>query len=109
MKWADLSEKATLHFAFSMRLEEKKKHGVIGLETELSSENSKSVDYGKFKSYLVEKDKLNKKVLEFYQRETWRKMKFRQYSYGKKSMDNFLNKIKETFVCCFIINIYKKY
>jgi hypothetical protein len=55
------------------------------------------VDYEKFKSYLVEKDKLNKKVLDFYQRETWRKMKFRQYSYGKKSMDNFLNKIKETF------------
>jgi len=78
-------------------LEEKKKQGIIGLETELSSENSKSVDYEKFKSYLVEKDKLNKKVLEFYQRETWRKMKFRQYSYGKKSMDNFLNKIKETF------------
>jgi hypothetical protein len=24
-------------------------------------------------------------------------MKFRQYSYSKKSMDNFLNKIKETF------------
>ena len=78
-------------------LEEKKKHGIIGLETELSCENSKSVDYEKFKSYLVEKDKLNKKVLDFYQRETWRKMKFRQYSYGKKSMDNFLNKIKETF------------
>jgi len=78
-------------------LEEKKKHGIIELETELSSENSKSVDYEKFKSYLVEKDKLNKKVLDFYQRETWRKMKFRQYSYGKKSMDNFLNKIKETF------------
>ena len=78
-------------------LEEKKKQGVIGLETELSSENSKSVDYEKFKSYLVEKDKLNKKAIEFYQRETWRKMKFRQYSYGKKSMDNFLNKIKETF------------
>uniref|UniRef100_A0A6C0LF06 Transposase n=1 Tax=viral metagenome TaxID=1070528 RepID=A0A6C0LF06_9ZZZZ len=78
-------------------LEEKKKHGIVGLETELSSENSKSVDYEKFKSYLVEKDKLNKKMLDFYQRETWRKMKFRQYSYSKKSMDNFLNKIKETF------------
>jgi hypothetical protein len=78
-------------------LEEKKKHGIIVLETELSTENSKSVDYEKFKSYLVEKDKLNKKAIEFYQRETWRKMKFRQYSYGKKSMDNFLNKIKETF------------
>jgi hypothetical protein len=24
-------------------------------------------------------------------------MKFRQYSYGKKSIDTFLNKIKETF------------
>jgi len=78
-------------------LEEKKKQCIIELETELSSKNSKSVDYEKFKSYLVEKDKLNKKVIEFYQRETWRKMKFRQYSYGKKSMDNFLNKIKETF------------
>jgi hypothetical protein len=78
-------------------LEEKKKHKINECEKELSTENSKSVDYEKFKSYLMEKDKLNKKVLDFYQRETWRKMKFRQYSYGKKSMDNFLNKIKETF------------
>jgi len=78
-------------------LEEKKKNKINECETELSSENSKSVNYEKFKSYLVEKDKLNKKVIEFYQRETWRKMKFRQYSYGKKSIDNFLNKIKETF------------
>jgi len=78
-------------------LEEKKKNKINECETELSSENSKSVNYEKFKSYLVEKDKLNKKAIEFYQRETWRKMKFRQYSYGKKSMDNFLNKIKETF------------
>jgi hypothetical protein len=35
--------------------------------------------------------------MEFYQREVWRKMKFRSYSYGKKSVDVFLNKIKETF------------
>jgi hypothetical protein len=46
---------------------------------------------------LVEKNKLNKQVSEFYQKDTWRKMKFRQYSYGKKSIDNFLNKIQETF------------
>ena len=78
-------------------IEEKKKNKINECETELSTENSKSVDYEKFKSYLIEKDKLNKKAIEFYQRETWRKMKFRQYSYGKKSMDNFLNKIKETF------------
>jgi len=44
----------------------------------------------------VEKDKLNKETLDFYQRDVWWKMKFRQYSYGKKSIDIFL-KIKETF------------
>ena len=78
-------------------LEERKRNGIIEKETELSLQNSKTVDYEKFKTYLVEKSKLNKETADFYQRETWRKMKFRQYSYGKKSMDTFLNKIKETF------------
>ena len=63
----------------------------------LSSQSGKSVDYDKFKKYLVGKDKLNQETLEFYRRDVWRKMKFRQYSYGKKSIDKFLNKIKETF------------
>ena len=76
---------------------ERKRNGIIEKETILSLQNSKSVDYEKFKLYLVEKDKLNKKTTEFYKRDTWRKMKFRQYSYGKKSIDTFLNKIKETF------------
>ena len=78
-------------------LVEKKRNNIIEKETSLSVQNSKSVDYEKFKKYLVEKDKLNKETLEFYQRDVWRKMKFRQYSYGKKSIDTFLNKIKETF------------
>ena len=78
-------------------LKEKKRNNIIEKETHLSFQNSKSVDYDKFKEYLVEKDKLNKETLDFYQREVWRKMKFRQYSYGKKSIDTFLNKIKETF------------
>ena len=76
---------------------ERKRNGIIEKETHLSLQNSKSVDYEKFKSYLVEKDKLNKETSEFYQKEVWRKMKFRQYSYGKKSIDTFLNKIKKTF------------
>ena len=76
---------------------ERKRNGIIEKETHLSFQNSKSVDYEKFKTYLVEKDKLNKETTEFYKREVWRKMKFRQYSYGKKSIDTFLNKIKETF------------
>jgi len=78
-------------------LEERNKNGIIEKETRLSFQNSKSVDYEKFKSYLVEKDKLNKETTEFYKKEVWRKMKFRQYSYSKKSIDTFLNKIKETF------------
>ena len=78
-------------------LVEKKRNKIIEKETELSLQNSKSVDYEKFKIYLVEKDKLNKETGEFYKRDTWRKMKFRQYSYGKKSIDTFINKIKETF------------
>ena len=78
-------------------LVEKKRNNIIKKETDLSFQNSKSVDYDKFKEYLVEKDKLNKETTEFYKRDVWRKMKFRQYSYGKKSIDTFLNKIKETF------------
>ena len=78
-------------------LEERNKNYIIEKETHLSFQNSKSVDYNKFKIYLAEKNKLNKETTEFYRRETWRKMKFRQYSYGKKSIDTFLNKIKETF------------
>ena len=78
-------------------LVEKKRNNIIEKETHLSCKNSKSVDYENFKKYLVEKDKFNKETLDFYQREVWRKMKFRQYSYGKKSIDTFINKIKETF------------
>jgi hypothetical protein len=78
-------------------LYERKKNGIIEKETQLSLQNSKSVNYEKFKMYLVEKNKLNKETTDFYKRDTWRKMKFRQYSYGKKSIDTFLNKIKETF------------
>jgi hypothetical protein len=78
-------------------LVEKKRNNIIEKETRLSFQNSKSVDYEKFKKYIQEKDKLNKETTEFYKRDVWRKMKFRHYSYGKKSIDKFLNKIKETF------------
>ena len=78
-------------------LAEKKKHGITEKETHLSLQNSKSVRIDNYKSYLVEKHKLNQETTEFYKREVWRKMKFRAYSYGKKSIDTFLNKIKETF------------
>jgi hypothetical protein len=78
-------------------LREKKRNNIIKEETKLSKFNCKTVDYETFKLYLTEKEKLNKKTKDFYDEPTWRKMKFRQYSYGKKSIDKFLNKIKEKF------------
>ena len=78
-------------------LQERKKNGIVEKETHLSLHNSKSVNTEKFKIYLVEKQKLNQETQEFYQREVWRKMKFRSHSYGKKSLDTFLNKIQSTF------------
>ena len=78
-------------------VQERKKNGIVEKETHLSLHNSKSVNTENFKSYLAEKQKLNQETSEFYKREVWRKMKFRSYSYGKKSVDTFLNKIKETF------------
>ena len=76
---------------------ERKRNGIVEKETIMSEKNSKTVDYSLFKEYLVSKNKLNEETFEFYKREVWRKMKFRQYSYGKKSIDIFLNKIRETF------------
>lgn len=78
-------------------LAEKKKNRISEYEACLSAENAGSVDYQKFRSYLGIKSELNFHTSEFYQRDTWRKMKFRQYSYGRKSLDKFLNKIQETF------------
>jgi hypothetical protein len=44
-------------------LEERKRNSIIEKETQLSFQNSKSVDYEKFKVYLVEKNKLNKETI----------------------------------------------
>jgi hypothetical protein len=76
---------------------EKKNNKINEYENVLSLQNSKSVNYNSFKSYLVEKDMLNKQTMEFYKKEVWRKMKFRQYSYGNKSINTFLNNIEKTF------------
>jgi hypothetical protein len=76
---------------------EKKINKINYYENVLSLQNSKSINYNSFKSYLVEKDRLNIQTIEFYKKEVWRKMKFRQYSYGNKSIDTFLNNIEKTF------------
>ena len=78
-------------------LTEKKKNNIIEKETLLSELNSKTIDYQKFKDYIKEKTKLNNELQEFYITDLWRKMKWRQFVYSRKSEDKFLNNIKNVF------------
>lgn len=76
---------------------EKHRNRIHEKEAKLASYNSKSVDWASFCKYLKMKTVVNQETKKFYQRELWRKMKFRQFSYGKKSLDNFLQRIRTTF------------
>jgi len=76
---------------------EKVKANVIEKETVLSDYNSKTINYEKFKEYLKAKNKLNEELKEFYQRDLFRKMKWRQFVYGRKSEDRFVERIEKTF------------
>ena len=78
-------------------LREKQKNKIIEEETKLSSYNCKSVNYNKFKKYITEKSKLNDKVRDFYEKELYRKLKWRNWIYQRKSEDKFLNRIEETY------------
>ena len=78
-------------------LREKVKHKIIEEETKLSSGNCKTIDYEKFKEYIIGKTQLNDKVKDFYEKELFRKMKWRTHIYKRKSEDNFLNNIEKTF------------
>ena len=76
---------------------EKNKCKIIEKETKLSESNSKTINYDKFKDYIKEKTKLNSETRDFYIKDLWRKMKWRNYVYSRKSEDTFLNDIETTF------------
>jgi hypothetical protein len=76
---------------------EKNKSKIIEKETKLSESNSKTINYDKFKDYIKEKTKLNNETRDFYIKDLWRKMKWRNYVYSRKSEDTFLNNIEMTF------------
>lgn len=76
---------------------EKKKYKIQEIEAILSQYNSKTVNVEKFKQYIRAKLYVNSLTKAFYEKEIWRKMKFRQYAYGQKSLAKFINKIEETF------------
>ena len=80
-----------------MPMSEKQKHKIIEEEAKLSSYNCKSVDYQQFKEYIKEKTKLNDKLRNFYENILFRKLKWRNWIYQRKSEDKFLNQIEETY------------
>ena len=78
-------------------LTEKKKKGIHEVEATLSECNSKSVDMKRFKDYLLQKNKINTELRSFYRLDLHRKMKWRQFVYGQKSEDKFLNRMASKF------------
>ena len=78
-------------------MKEKKKNGIIQLETELSHFCSKTVNYEKFKDFIKKRYEIGIKVRPFYEQILFRKFKLRTKIYRRKSEDKFINRMKETF------------
>ena len=78
-------------------LREKQRNKIIEEESKLSSHNCKSVNIGVFKKYIEEKTKVDDEVRGFYEKELYRKLKWRKKNYRRKSEDKFLNRIEETY------------
>ena len=81
-----------------IRLKLKKESpAIIEAESQLSNENSKTMDVERFKEYLREKNRVNAATFDFYEQPLHRKMKWRQYVYTQKSEDRFINRMRSLF------------
>ena len=67
------------------------------VESALGDYNSKTVDYKKFKKYLKIRSRVYKRLTNFYSKKKFRVMRLRTFIEGKRSVDNFINKIGKTF------------
>lgn len=78
---------------------EKTKHNIVEKEIELSSYNSNTVNFDKFKDYIeaINAFHFDPSVRKFYHDEKFRNMKLRHYIYTRKSEDKFLQRIEDTF------------
>ena len=70
---------------------------IIELETELSLYNRKTLKIEEFKKYIQKKNEINHKLLQFYERQLFRKLKLNGYWNRLKSEQNMINKFKEIF------------
>jgi hypothetical protein len=67
------------------------------LETELSRFNSKTCSYDGFYNYLIEKNRLNSLVMEYYQQYVFRKLKWNGLVNRQRSEDQMISRFKEKF------------
>jgi hypothetical protein len=75
----------------------KTKNNIIQEETKLTSFNSKTCNYIKFKEYIKEKTEVNSKLFAKYENMYFRKLKWFSYLNTKRSEDNLLDKIEKTY------------
>jgi hypothetical protein len=80
------------------------------IESTLSLLNSKTVNYDKFKEYLIEKNKVNHTLFNHYQQKFFRKFKLNSYTNTQKSesklINNFSNKYGKPEDTIFVIGDY---
>jgi len=77
---------------------EKIKHKIIEKETELSKFNSKTLKIEDYKKFIINKNKLNNDVKNFYNNILFRKLNFRRFIRIKQSEEVLLNEIENKFL-----------
>ena len=77
---------------------EKIKHKIIEKETELSKFNSKTLKIEDYKKFIINKNKLNNDVKNFYNNILFRKLNFRRFIRTKQSEEVLLNEIENKFL-----------
>ena len=75
----------------------KKEMGIDKIETKLLEKNSKTTNYGKFKEYVKNKNKVNSELFKYYEEKFLRRMKLRTYINTQKSEAKMINNMKKIY------------
>jgi transposase len=73
------------------------KQTIKEIETGLSKYNSRVNNYDDFEKYLIEKNKTNSKIFEYYEQKLFRKFKLNSFTNTQKSESKMLNNFKKKF------------
>jgi len=78
--------------------QEKIKHNIIPIETELSKFNSRTLKIDEYKKFIINKNKINTELGSFYQNKLFRKLAFRRFVRTTQSEINLLNEIENKYL-----------